>query len=139
MKKKINYIIIAILVILIIACGYLLVDKLIFSKSKTMKCEYENKLADSVFSVVVTAKIDSTGEILDMTTTSTNKYTDETTYKSVEESLTGMGYVANKKNLLYKKVEKAQEVKDEEGKILKQWYIYHKDSLEEQGYKCKVK
>ena len=141
MKIKLNYILIAVIAVLTILCGYLLVDKFVLSTSKTITCKYFKDEETTDYEVKRTLKVNSTGKVVKEKTEIITTYDKESDYKAVKEF-----YAAEKKDAVVNFNDKKLivtdtvlngKIVDPDGNEVNMWYVSYVDGLKESGYTCK--
>lgn len=140
-KKIINYIIIGIMSLLILILVYFIVDKYYISNNKMLICEKTVDYSSETLTIKIKSKFNSTGAIVYTDQVEITKYDNENSYNTVIEAAKDVKddhykYDSKKLTISYIKDRVKYDVSKGENLF---WYLSNKTSLEDQGYKCKIK
>ena len=139
MKIKFNYILIGLIVVLVILSGYLLVDKFVLSKSKTIICKFNKEEESLNYVVKKTIKVNAVGMITTEKTEVITTYNKESDYEHIKEYYATQDAKVkfNDKKLMVNDIQFEGKMKDAEGNELELWYYSYINGLKDSGYKCK--
>ena len=139
MRKKIVYIcLISLLVISIGLNIYLCISKY---KNKKLTCSITNEFDHVTSSITYTSKVDKTGKVLNSKMKIVETYKSKEEYESNKKRYTEGKADAkyNDKKMIITRYQTLDEIKDEDGNEVSEWYVNNMNSYTKNGYKCTFK